>query len=134
MSHDPHLAPHAEQHPDEWHRHTADEGAPQTEHGAKAQPLALSIAFGVMVVLFVATCVVLGMYFSKYVTQARASRLETTVLADGENGSYQRRNQDFDTLTKYTWVDPATGEVAIPIAEAIDEVVSDYARSASAGN
>ena len=104
------------------------------EHGAKAKPLTLGITFAVMVVLFLATCLVLGMYFTKYVTESRAKRLETTVLADGEQGSFLRRQRDLNSLNQYTWVDTATGEVAIPIEDAIEQVMRDYSRSASAGN
>ena len=132
MPHDPHVAPHAEQHPDAWHRHTHDEGAPQVEHGARVRPLTLSVAFGVMGVLFIITCLVIIVYFNKYATENRARRLETTVLAEGADGSFARRANDLASLEEFTWIDQQTGEVAVPITQAIDQVVTQYQQSASA--
>ena len=132
MPHDPHFAPHAEQHPDSWHRHTHAEGAPQVEHGARVRPLMLGVAFAITSVLFIVTCLVIIMYFNKYATENRARRLETTVLAEGADGSYARRANDLASLEEFTWIDHQTGEVAVPIEIAIEQIVTQYQQRASA--
>jgi preprotein translocase subunit SecG len=134
MSHDPKLAPHAEAHPDAWHRHTHNEGAPQVEHGAKANPLLLSGVIAVMVVIFLATCVVIVMYFNKTMAESRHRLLETTELADGPDGSFARHENALKNAESYTWVDRETGIVTIPLSEAARSVVADYKENGSQGN
>jgi preprotein translocase subunit SecG len=134
MSHHEH-APHAEEHPDAWHAHGAEEGEPQPEHGAKASPVGLAVAFGIMTVLFLATCVVLGMYFYKEKARLQRERSETTTMAEGylgltglEQGSYQIQEQVEKSYGTYTWVDESDpqSQVQIPIDHAIDQVIEEY--------
>ena len=134
MSHHEH-APHAEEHPDAWHAHSAEEGAPQVEHGSKASPMGLAIAFGVMTVLFLVTCVVIGMYFFKESARLRTERHETTVMAERvlgptgiEEGSFEIQNRVNNLYEVYSWVDEAdpASQVQIPIDSAINEVVESY--------
>lgn len=126
MSHDPTLAPHAEQHPDAWHRHVHAEGSPQVEHGAKAEPLLLGGVIAVMVVIFLVTCLVLVMYFNKTMTESRHRLLETTELADGPDGSFARRENALAGAEQFHWVDRETGVVTIPLSQAMAAVVADY--------
>jgi len=130
MSHDPKLAPHAEAHPDAWHRHTKEEGAPQVEHGAKADPIMLTGVIAVMVVIFLATCVVIVMYFNKTMAETRNRLLETTALADGPDGSFARHENALKNAEAFTWVDRETGVVTIPLSDATRAVIEDYQRNA----
>jgi len=126
MSHDPTLAPHAEQHPDAWHRHVHAEGMPQVEHGARAKPLLLGGVIAIMVVMFLATCLVLIMYFNKTMAESRSRLLETTELADGPDGSFARRENALAGAEQFHWVDRETGVVTIPLSQAMAVVVADY--------
>jgi len=134
MSHHEH-APHAEEHPDAWHAHGAEEGAPQEEHGSKASPVGLAVAFGVMTVLFLVTCVVIGMYFYKESARLRRERSETTIMAERvlgvsgiEEGSYEIQNRVNNLYEVYSWVDESdpASQVQIPIDSAINQVVESY--------
>lgn len=134
MSHDPNLAPHAEQHPDAWHRHAHSEGMPQVEHGAKANPLLLTGVIAILTVIFLVTCVLIVMYFNKTMTETRHRLLETTALADGPDGSFARRENALANAETYQWVDQETGVVSIPLSQAAAAVVADYAQTGTEGN
>ncbi len=134
MSHDPTLAPHAEQHPDSWHRHVHAEGAPQVEHGAKAEPLLLTVVIAALVVIFLVTCLVLIMYFNKTLAESRHRLLETTELADGSDGSFVRRESALAGAEEFRWVDRETGVVTIPLSLAVDLVVAAYGSDNSGDN
>ncbi|MBX3317474.1 MAG: hypothetical protein KF902_11500 [Phycisphaeraceae bacterium] len=125
MSHDkPQQLPHEHAKPDEWHTHTAAEGAPQHEHGAKANPAILAIVTGGFVITVVLTVLLSALYFFSYMTHQRQIKKETTVLSE-EYRAY--RAQSEASLSGYGWSDPAAGAVRIPITKAIDQVVQDYA-------
>lgn len=128
MSHDPHHTPPKYEKPDEWHRHTAAEGAPQVEHGAIANPAALAIAFFLMVGALAATVGVIKLYFYSHLSTLRAEKLETSTPAEEW---YQYRYNDAPRdLGSYGWVDHET--VRIPLDSAIERTVAEYARHAPA--
>lgn len=125
MAHHPiQQLPHEHAHPDEWHAHVPAEGAPQHEHGAKANPAILGIVTVGFVLTVVITVLLSALYFFSYMTHERRVKSETTVLSE-EYRAY--RAQSEATLSGYGWADPAAGVVRIPITKAIDQVVADYA-------
>ncbi len=115
--------PHEHAQPDEWHRHTPAEGAPQAEHGAKANPAILALITGGFVVTVGLTILLSALYFFSYMTHERQLKKETTVLSE-EYRAY--RAQTEASLSGYGWADPAAGTVRIPVDTAIDQVVADY--------
>lgn len=123
-SHKPQQLPHEHAHPDEWHSHSPAEGAPQREHGAKANPAILAIVTGGFVITVVLTILLSALYFFSYMTHERQLKKETTVLSD-EYRAY--RAQTEASLSGYGWADPASGAVRVPITKAMDKVVADYA-------
>lgn len=116
--------PHEHAQPDEWHSHTPAEGAPQAEHGARANPAILAIVTVGFVVTVGLTVLLSTLYFFSYMTHERQLKKETTVLSE-EYRAY--RAQTEASLAGYGWADPAAGTVRIPIGTAIDQVVADYA-------
>jgi len=99
---------------------------PQVEHGARAKPLLLGGVIAIMVVMFLATCLVLIMYFNKTMAESRSRLLETTELADGPDGSFARRENALAGAEQFHWVDRETGVVTIPLSQAMAVVVADY--------
>lgn len=80
-AHEPQFLEAPPEHPDSWHRHTPDEGAPQEEHGAHENPRILAAAFVILTLGFIITVLaVIGYYFT-YLTTVKAQRMETTALA-----------------------------------------------------
>ncbi len=103
---------------DQWHAHTADEGAPQQEHGSHVSPkwLALTLIGMVLGVLFV--IIVLVVYFNNFMSNYKASINETSI--DAEASYYAKE----EARTKLS--DPSAGAVLISIDDAMDLVVADY--------
>lgn len=123
--HPPQSLPHEHAHPDEWHAHSAAEGAPQHEHGAKANPAILAIVTGGFVITVVLTILLSAIYFFHYMTHERQLKKETTVMSE-EYRAY--RAQAEASLSGYGWADPASGVVRVPITKAMDKVLADYAQ------
>ncbi len=126
--HPPQTLPHEHAQPDEWHSHTAAE-VPQHEHGAKANPAILAIVTGGFVLTVVLTILLSMIYFFHYMTHERQLKKETTVMSE-EYRAY--RAQAEASLTGYGWADPASGVVRVPITQAMDKVLADYAQAATA--
>lgn len=116
---------HEHETPDSWHRHTADEGAPQIEHAASINLLGLLIVFLGMSGFLVVTVGLLIVFFDYTRTQARQAKIETTTMA--EENSLPYRQESMDALASYGWVDPAAGRVQVPINVAMDRIVEEYA-------
>jgi hypothetical protein len=115
--------PHQAQQTDEWHTHTPDEGQPQHEHGAKANPailIAVTLGFVVAVAL---TVLLTSLYFGSYMTSQKRAKSETTILSE-DYRAY--RAQSEAALSGYGWADPAAGTVRVPIDRAIDKVITSY--------
>jgi hypothetical protein len=126
---DPNFTPEPEELPDPWHLHTPEEGRPQVEHVAKANPAAIGAAFGLMSLVLVVTVIAVIIYFNSYVTQSRAMRIETTVLAE----PWQQYRRDVlgedGVLNTYGWAPGPEGEpdtVRLPLAVAVERVVEEY--------
>jgi hypothetical protein len=132
MTHDPnHHNPHQpivtmDEQPDSWHMHTSDEGAPQEEHGAQADPTSLVGAFVGSVVFIGAVIVVCLIYYNSHTTKLRQSRIETSELAEEYFGYRATSNK---VLSGYGWATPeaaAEGKVSIPIDLAMQKVAQQY--------
>lgn len=132
MASDPKYVEHDGDHtPDEWHSHTRAEGVPQPEHAAHVNVAALTAVFAVSTVLLVVTVVVLVIYFDAHMTQLRAERVETTQLAEDHWRPY--RQQSFQKLDSFGWVDRDAGIVQVPIDDAKRIVVEQYQQAGDMG-
>lgn len=123
MAHETQYLPHQPQHTDEWHTHTPDEGLPQVEHGAKANPAVLIIVTLGFVMAVALTVLLTALYFGSYMTAQKRAKAETTILSE-DYRAY--RAQSEAALSGYGWADPAAGTVRVPINRAIDTVVNQY--------
>src|SRR5437868_3021246 len=91
--HDPHQPIVAfDEHIDSWHRHTVEEGQPQEEHGAQANPAALVGAFLGSIFFVGSVIVVCLLYYGTQTTAMRQRRIETTALA-GDYFEYRDRSE-----------------------------------------
>ncbi len=122
MSDTPHETPVHHTEPDAWHQHSADEGAPQLEHAAHANPTALAITFIGMILGVAFVIVVLVAYFNNYVSTIKAEKQEGVGIAAPFEAS---KAEALAHLDGYGWVDHDT--VYIPVEAAMDRVVQRYA-------
>lgn len=111
---------HEHETPDSWHRHTAEEGAPQQEHASHASARALAITFIAMTLGVAFVIIVLVAYFNSYNSRYKQQVQETTVLGDKVRAE---RAADLGKLTQYGWVDH--DNVQIPIDDAMKAVVAE---------
>ena len=128
MSDTPHETPVNHTEPDEWHQHSPDEGAPQIEHGAHANPTALAITFVAMILGVAFVIVVLVAYFNNYVSTIKAEKQEGVTIAEPFEAS---KAEALAHLNAYGWVDHQT--VHVPVSNAMDQVIARYASAAPAG-
>lgn len=119
--------------PDAWHRHTADEGAPQHEHGARANPIAVGMTLLGIVFAFLFLVLVTWAYFNSYKTRLVADRSES--LTDELRTEYLTARADAMTRlsSPASWVDQSAGTVRLPLARARELVLADY-RTLRAGS
>ena len=122
MSDSQHETPVHHTEPDGWHEHSADEGAPQVEHGSHANPTALAVTFIGMILGVAFVIVVLVAYFNNYVSNIKAEKQEGVGIAAPFEAS---KTEALAHLDGYGWVDPAT--IHIPVSLAMDSVVERYA-------
>jgi hypothetical protein len=124
---DPHYAPEPPEHPDQWHRHTPDEGRPQTEHAPQADPYILGAVGAVITVGFVALLIVVTLYYFQYTTKVRNEKIETT-LPSAESYAYRDNSLERINQGSYVWSDLEGGSqaVQIPIDQAIEKVLAEY--------
>ncbi|MCB9845687.1 MAG: hypothetical protein H6811_06855 [Phycisphaeraceae bacterium] len=110
--------------PDQWHRHSVEEGPPQAEHGSRANVAILAGAFVVITLFVVVTAAATAVYFKKHITELRNERRETTIEAVGQ---IEYRNASIADLDQYAWEDAQSGTVRIPIEQAMQKVAGRYA-------
>ncbi|MFT5424611.1 MAG: hypothetical protein ACI89L_002408 [Phycisphaerales bacterium] len=116
--------PHQHTEPDSWHRHSADEGTPQEEHGATVNPTALGVFFVAMVFGIIFVLLILTAYFNNYTYTFKARQEEGVPLA----------RQVFETetalansqLNTYGWIDRDAGTVHLPLDAAYQTVIAHY--------
>lgn len=122
-SHEPHHLPVEHQKPDEWHRHSADEGRPQAEHAAIASPVTLFGAFIVISSSVAITVVIIIVFYTSYNSRHQAQIAETTVLS---NDYVQKRDRVELELSSYGWADAQAGTVRIPLEKATERTIEKY--------
>lgn len=125
--------PEAHEEPDSWHRHSAAEGTPQHEHAATVNIIGASIGL-IAITAFVALVIGLTwMYFNFYTNRLVKNVGETgavTAIAADYNALRSAAEQ---RLASYSWVDPKTETVAIPIDQAMQRVVAKYGGGSPSG-
>ena len=109
---------------DDWHQHTAAEGAPQEEHGAQASAKAMGLTLIAMVVGVVLTILVLVAYFKSYVGNFKAQKQEGTtgIMTPAFEGKLAAREK----LSSYQWIDRDAKTVRVPIDAAMQTVLAEY--------
>lgn len=123
MTHrDPHYVPPVHEEPDPWHRHLPEqEGLPQHEHGARANPVLLALVFTVSVISVVALVAAVAIYTRRHFVTVRQEQLETTVLAEQALAERLKWEQ---LLEQGGWLDAET--VQAPIEVAMEQVIEQY--------
>jgi hypothetical protein len=127
MSHKPQYTPPVHEHIEEWHHHTAAEGLPQAEHGAKPNMLLLLVAFVGSVGFVGLTILATYMYFNSYTQGLRNERAETTAM--GQDYRDYRAKSKKDLEGGYVWLNDEAaraGRVTLPITTAKERVIARY--------
>lgn len=110
MSHDSHSNGHHDA-VDSWHRHSAAEGEPQHEHGARVQPGKIAVIGFVHVVLFIGAVIAVILYFNYTITRARSEITETTEPAD----EWYAYDNDAKAFNSSYGIDAAGEDARIPV-------------------
>ena len=98
---------------DNWHQHTAEEGAPQLAHGAQASAKAMGVTIIVMTLGVLFVIIVLVVYFRNYMSNYKSMINETTTAAQV---AWEEKQETFAMIEE-------------PIDRAIDTVISEYAQN-----
>src|SRR5689334_4610591 len=120
--------PDLHEHSDQWHHHSAVEGAPQVEHASVANPHVLIHWLVLISIAMIVVIAALGMYFGKYYDQVRREKVETLVFYD-ENAKPRlieaegklgigKRSED------YVYHAATANTVQIPIEQAMNKVLA----------
>lgn len=118
MSHGEHTPVHHE-HVDAWHMHSIEEGSPQAEHAATANPWVLLVVFVASVIFLVVFIGATIVYAKGYVSTRRAQKVEiTTWAADARSA---RATAEME-LSQYGWVNAAESRVRVPIEVVMQEM------------
>lgn len=112
------------EHDEQWHQHSSEEGAPQEEHTSHVNATGLAITFLAMVFGVAFVIIVLVVYFNSYSSRFASERLEGTKSAQEYLAMRAEMKQ---RLSETGWSDPETGAVHIPIEQAMEMVVGEYA-------
>jgi competence protein ComGC len=96
---------------DQWHQHTADEGAPQEEHAAQASAKALGLTFIGMTLGVLFVIIILVVYFQNYMSNYRSMINENT---DAAAVSWDEKQGHLNKLED-------------PLAQAMEVVIEEYA-------
>ena len=123
--HETHFLPQEHEHADSWHRHSAEEGAPQGEHTATASATSLMVSFFVLTMSVFVTVGLLVVFFNHFAWQARAANEETTVLSVDANATVDRITKE---QAEFGFVPDKPGVYRIPLNQAMDRVVAKYAQ------
>lgn len=127
MSHKPHYTPQPHEHADDWHHHSAEEGAPQAEHGEKPNIPILMGAFLASVAFVGATILATYLYFGVYTQTLRAERLENTALAKEFLEKRTETNAKLAAGNQWLNDDAArAGNAPMPLAKAQENVLKRY--------
>ncbi len=127
--HKPHYSAEVHDRPDSWHHHAAAEGVPQHEHARVASPGTIARWFVGMVVTLVGSVTILILFFNHEVSQARATRIESTAMSAEYAAMRVRVNADLglDGLPgAWTWSDPQQDLASAPVRVGMERVVARY--------
>ena len=128
MSHERHYTQPVHEHIEQWHHHSAEEGAPQVEHGERPNIPLLLIAFVASVSFVGVTILATYLYFGVYTQTLRAERMENTALAK-EFLAYREKTSE--KLAKGNdWLNDDTaraGLAPVPLDKAKEKVLAKYA-------
>lgn len=128
MSELPHT-PEPDETPDAWHQHTAEEGAPQEEHGARVNPVGAGLTLLGIVFSFVFLLLVVMLYFESYTTRIKAERNEQ-VTAEQRTEFVTLRSEAQTRLAQPAgWIDRDAGTVRLPLDRATQLVIDEYNRN-----
>lgn len=128
MAHQRHHLPEQHESPDAWHSHSAAEGQPQPEHGAKANPVILAGVGVASIVLVLGTIVATAVFLMTHTTKLRRERIETTVWHQETYVPYRQKSDA--ALAGFSWASPEeaeAGRVSLPIDAAKQRVIEKYA-------
>lgn len=117
--------PHPEQHLDEWHQHGPEEGAPQAEHTAHINVPILLVAFVAMAVTVGVLVIAVTLFYNSTKASMQAVRLENTVGYSDEYVPYREAAKE--QINGFHADDPEAGTVRIPVENAFDTVIEQYA-------
>jgi hypothetical protein len=107
---------------DAWHDHRG-EAPPQEQHG-EVSPFVIALLGVVSTVVLVAMILILVFYFDQVLLDQRVVKQEQwDVRGEARAVEAQWRQE----LTGYRWADPQAGTVALPIADAVRSVSTEYA-------
>lgn len=128
MSHGVHIGVGSgEHHVDQWHHHSAAEGAPQEEHTGTVNPFLLAKWCGIIVATLVVTIGALWIYFDHYHVYLRQIRTEVSVTG-GHNVLRETGETQLSAAGKpRQFIKLEGGAIAIPIDDAMKKVVAGYA-------
>lgn len=116
---------------DNWHQHSAAEGAPQHEHGSHMTVKALGMTFVIMTVGVILTILVLVLYFNSYVGKYKAEQTEGTAMMEP---AFNAKLAAQEKLSGYEWVDRDARTVRIPLEQASRSVIAQYESQNSGQN
>lgn len=125
MTHSLDYLEHEHEQPDAWHRHTAQEGAPQAEHAAQVNTMALGLVFVVMTVSIVAIATLVGMYFQRHITELRRERVE--IVEPIATPQLDYRQATLNDLSTYGWANEQAQTVRVPVESVYDTIIQEHA-------
>lgn len=110
---------------DQWFHHASAEGEPQDEHGQKIDT---GILFLVLVALSMA--VVVSTFGASVYADGRISSIKGELESNfkGAEPAEAYRASVLDTQAQAEWIDRTAGTVRLPIDQARDDVLEEYAR------
>lgn len=114
---------HEHAQPDAWHRHTAEEGLPQDEHGSRVDATAVGVVLACIMLCVVVVAVVVVIYLRSYRSELIEARQETT---ESRQAYLAYRAQQEAELSTYGWADQQRGFVAMPLEEGRKRVIEAY--------
>jgi len=123
--------PAIQEHADEWHHHDPSEGRPQSEHAGVVDSGMVAKWFVGILVFVVGLVIVVGTYFVSVVSEMRAVRVETTLVAKEANAAKAQAETALGLnggSGTYGVGDAMAGTVQTPIGDAMKKVQQRYSK------
>lgn len=128
MTHSLDYLEHEHEQPDAWHRHSAEEGAPQAEHASHVNTLALGVVFVVITTVIVVIVTLVGMFFQRHITTLRRERVE--IVEPIATPQLDYRQATLNNLSTYGWANEQAGTVRVPVESVYDTIIQEQAAKA----